>query len=143
MKNKILLITMLAIVFSNLFSGSGFTTIFLGDEEFVVEIAETNREKALGLMYRKEIPDNFGMLFIYSNEDFRGMWMKNTLVNLDLIFLNSQKEIVEIIHNVPPCVKDPCKSYISEKKAKYVLELKGNRSKKLNLNEGDRIFFIL
>ena len=143
MKNLILLIALFTIIFNNLFSGTGFITVFLGDEEFVVEIAETDKEKAFGLMYRKEIPDNFGMLFIYSKEDFRGMWMKNTLISLDLIFLNSQKEIVEIINNVPPCIKDPCQSYISGKKAKYVLELKGNRSKELDLKEGDRIFFIL
>lgn len=143
MKNITLLIALFAVIFTNSLSGSGFITIFIADEKFMVEIAETNKEKAIGLMYRKEIPDNFGMLFIYSSEDFRGMWMKNTLVNLDLIFLNSQKEIVEIIKNVPPCVEDPCQSYISGKKAKYVLELKGNRSKELDLKEGDRIFFIL
>jgi len=143
MKNIILLVILFVIISVNLLSGAGFITILIADEEFVVEIAETDQEKALGLMHRKEIPDNFGMLFIYPGEDFRGMWMKNTLVSLDLIFLNSQKEIVEIFNNVPPCVKDPCKSYISGEKAKYVLELKGNRSKELNLNEGDRIFFIL
>ncbi len=143
MKNVIFLVVLLTILSSGLFSGAGFTSIFIGDEEFVVEIAESNGEKALGLMYRKDIPDNFGMLFVYSIEDFRGMWMKNTLVSLDLIFLNSKKEIVEIIKNVPPCEKDPCKSYISKKKARYVLELKGNRSEDLNLIEGDRIFFIL
>lgn len=137
------MILILFAISTSLVTGAEFITMFIGEVEFVVEVAKTDREKALGLMYRKEIPDNFGMLFIYSNEDYRGMWMKNTLVSLDLIFLNSEKEIVEILHNVPPCVKDPCRSYISEKKAKYVLELKGKRSEELDLNTGDRIFFIL
>lgn len=137
------MILILIAISTSLVTGAEFITMFIGDEEFVVEVAKTDRGKALGLMYRKEIPDNFGMLFIYSNEDYRGMWMKNTLVSLDLIFLNSGKEVVEILHNVPPCVKDPCRSYISEKKAKYVLELKGKRSEELDLSTGDRIFFIL
>ena len=127
----------------NLKAGPQFISMFMSDEEFLVEIADTDNKKAIGLMFRKEIPDNFGMLFVYSDEDYRGIWMKNTFVSLDLIFLNSSKEIIEIIYNVPPCKKDPCKTYISKDKAQYVLELKGNRSKSLNLKTGDRIFFIL
>lgn len=143
MKHTIYIVLILFAISTNLIPGPEFITMFIGGDEFVVEVAKTDREKALGLMYRKEIPDNFGMLFIYPNEDHIGMWMKNTLVSLDLIFLNSRKEIVEILHNVPPCEKDPCRSYISGKKAKYVLELKGKRSEELDLNTGDRIFFIL
>ena len=119
-----------------------FISLFIGQEEFVVEIAETEEKKMTGLMYRKSIPDNFGMLFFYQNEDFRGMWMKNTLIHLDLIYLSSNREIVDIHINVPPCKKEPCKTYISKKKAKYVLELKGNRSKELKLKIGDSLFFI-
>ncbi len=127
----------------NLTAAPQFISMFFGEEEFLVEIADTDKKKALGLMFRKEIPDNFGMLFIYPDEDYRGIWMKNTLVSLDLIYLNSSKEITEIIYNVPPCKKDPCKTYISKDVAQYVLELKGNRAKSLNLKKGDRIFFIL
>lgn len=124
------------------FSETRFISLFIGSEEFIVEIAETEKEKATGLMFRKSIPDNFGMLFLYQGEDFRGIWMKNTLIHLDLIFLNSHREIVDIRINVPPCEEEPCKTYISKKKAKYVLELKGNRSKELKLKAGDSLFFI-
>lgn len=124
------------------FSETRFISLFIGQEEFIVEIAETEEEKITGLMFRKKIPDNFGMLFLYEGEDFRGMWMKNTLIHLDLIFLNSNREIVDIRANVPPCTMEPCETYISRKKAKYVLELKGNRSRELKLKTGDSLFFI-
>jgi len=120
-----------------------FISLFIKDESFTVEVADTDPKKALGLMFRKGIPDNFGMLFPYTGEDYRAMWMKNTLISLDLIFLNARKEIVEIIVNVPPCMEEPCKSYISQNKAQYVLELRGNRSVELDLHPGDTLFFIL
>lgn len=143
MKRSILLLIFILLSGIELISTPRFISMFIGEEEFLVEIADTNEKKALGLMFRKEIPDNFGMLFIYSDEDYRGIWMKNTLVSLDLIYLNSLKEIIEIICNVPPCKKDPCETYISKDRAQYVLELKGNRAKSLKIKEGDRIFFIL
>jgi len=143
MNRKILLLIMAVIITWNLLSEPMFISMFIKSEEIVVEIADTNQKKALGLMFRKSIPDNYGMLFIYSEEDQRAMWMKNALVSLDLIFLNAQKEVVEIIRNVPPCKKDPCKTYISKIKAQYVLEVRGNRSKEIELQAGDRLFFIL
>ncbi len=138
---SVFIILILSVI--NQIAAPQFISVFFGDVEFLVEIADTDKKKALGLMFRKEIPDNFGMLFVYSDEDYRGIWMKNTFVSLDLIFLNSSKEIIEIIYNVPPCRKDPCKTYISKDTAQYVLELKGNRAKSLKLETGDRIFFIL
>jgi len=125
------------------YSPPRFIPVLIGGEEFQVEIADTDKKKTLGLMFRKSIPDHYGMLFVYSREDYRGIWMKNTLIHLDLIFLNSSREIVRIFHNVPPCKQDPCKTYIPEEKAQYVLEIKGKRAKSLNLKTGDRIFFIL
>jgi len=143
MKRLIPVFIILILFMINLTAAPQFISMFFGSEEFLVEIADTEKEKAVGLMFRKEIPDNFGMLFVYSDEDYRGIWMKNTFVNLDLIYLNSAKEIIEIIYNVPPCRKEPCKTYISKNIAQYVLEIKGNRAKSLKLKTGDRIFFIL
>ncbi len=141
MNSKIIIL--IFIVGIMLMGNQKFITVIIGEHEFIVEVADTNKKKAVGLMFRKEIPDNFGMLFLYPDEDFRAMWMKNTLIYLDLVFLNSDKEIVDIKVNVPPCKNDPCETYISKVKARYVLELKGNTSKKLNITTGDRVFFIL
>ena len=117
--------------------------LYIGPEKFTVEVADTYEKQLRGLMYRKTIPDDFGMLFIYGDEDKRGFWMKNCFVHLDLIFMNSDKQVVDIIHNVPPCENEPCETYISEKPAMYVLELGGGRAKELNLELGASIFFVL
>ena len=115
----------------------------IGSTVFTVEIADTQEKQMLGLMYRKTIPDDFGMLFVNSEEDYHSMWMKNTLVHLDLIFLNKDRQVVDMYINVPPCEKDPCPTYPSRVRAQYVLELRGNRAKELNLKIGDTIYFTL
>ena len=94
-------------------------------------------------MFRKSIPDNYGMLLVFDNEGIQGIWMKNTLIHLDIIFLNKKRQIMEIFYNVPPCKKEPCESYVSKSPTKYVLELRGKRAKELNVKTGDTIFFIL
>jgi uncharacterized membrane protein (UPF0127 family) len=115
----------------------------IGSAEFTVEIADTVEKQMVGLMFRKTIADDFGMLFVNKAEDYHSMWMKNTLVHLDLIFLNKGRQVVDMYINVPPCEKDPCESYPSRVRAQYVLELRGNRARELNLKIGDTLFFIL
>ncbi len=117
--------------------------LYIGSEKFTVEIADTIEKQARGMMFRKNVPDDFGMLFIYNVEDYLGYWMKNCLVHLDIIYLNKEKQVVDMYINVPPCKEDPCKSYVSRVLAQYVLELRGNRSKEVNLKIGDSIFFML
>jgi len=117
--------------------------LYIGNRKLTVEVAETPGQQMQGLMFRESIPDNFGMLFIYNDEETRSMWMKNTLVHLDLIFLDRERRVIDMYMNVPPCTCSPCPSYPSRKPAQYVLELKGNRSTELGLKVGDRVFFIL
>lgn len=117
--------------------------LYIGSAEFTVEIADTVEKQMVGLMFRKSIPDDFGMLFVNNEEGNHSMWMKNTLVHLDLIFLNKGRQVVDMYINVPPCEKDPCESYPSRVPAQYVLELRGNRAKELNLKIGDTLFFTL
>ncbi|MCP4215361.1 MAG: DUF192 domain-containing protein [bacterium] len=111
--------------------------------QLTVELADTDAKREKGLMYRQSIPEDYGMLFLYKDEVQCAMWMKNTLIHLDLIYLNKNKQVVDIYVNVPPCKEDPCASYPTRVPAQYVLELKGNRSKELNLKIGDTIFFVL
>jgi uncharacterized membrane protein (UPF0127 family) len=117
--------------------------LYIGSEKFVVEIADTVKKQMLGLMYRESIPDDYGMLFVYPGPDYHSMWMKNCKVNLDIIFLDNNKRVINMYINVPPCFKEPCESYPSKRPARYALELRGNRAKELNLQPGDAIFFIV
>ena len=110
-------------------------------KKIIVEIADTNSARARGLMFRKELGQDRGMLFVFEQEDFHSFWMKNTLIPLDMIWISESKKIVYYVENAVPCKKDPCESYIPFQKAKYVLELKGGSSDKIGLVEGDKVLF--
>jgi YVTN family beta-propeller protein len=89
-----------------------------------VEVADDQDETMRGLMYRKHLPWNAGMLFVFHNEEPRTFWMKNTFIPLDMIFVDSNSKIVDIIENVPPCAQgDECPLYPSKQRAQYVLEV--------------------
>lgn len=108
---------------------------------FSVEIAKTRASQAKGLMFRREMPEDKGMLFVYQDEQPRSFWMKNTLIPLDIIFLNENKEVVAIEKNALPCEGDTCSSIKPQEKAQYVLELCANIADKINLKVGDKLDF--
>jgi uncharacterized membrane protein (UPF0127 family) len=121
-------------------AASRFMTIFVQDQPFKVEIADTPEKHALGLMYRRYLKSDYGMLFIFADDEVRSFWMKNTLISLDMIFINADRQVVDLFHSVPPCRSDPCPSYTSALPARYVLELSGGQARKLKLKVGDKIF---
>lgn len=105
-----------------------------------IEIADDNAKRARGLMYRKSIPENGGMLFIQGYEEIQSFWMKNTYITLDMVFVNSNKEIVTIHHNTAPLREW---SYSSTEPALYVVEVNGGFCHNRNIKIGDRIDFVL
>ena len=113
-------------------------TVFFDDAMFQVELARTDSEREKGLMYRAELPADHGMLFVFYDDAPRSFWMKNTLIPLDMIFINSRLEVVEVKANVPPCREDPCPSYPSEP-AMYVLEINGGLAEKNGIKQGDLV----
>lgn len=117
-----------------------FITIFIQDKPFFTEIADTPEKQAKGLMFRSCINADYCMLFVFAEEDMRSFWMKNTLITLDIIYLNSDRQIVDMYCSVPPCRSDPCPGYASALPARYVLEIRGGTAKKLKLKIGDKIF---
>lgn len=96
---------------------------------FSVEFARTPDEWAKGLMFRESLPEHQGMLFVFDEEKPRRFWMKNTLIPLDMIFLDANKTVVFIHENAEPCEQDPCKLYPSPP-AQYVLEVNGGSAEK-------------
>jgi len=99
-----------------------YARINVGNTEVKAEIADTPLKQARGLMFRKLLPENEGMLFIFDNEDYHGFWMMNTSIHLDIIWINKDMEIVHIEKNVQPC-GILCPVYKPKEKAKYVLEV--------------------
>jgi len=111
------------------------------DDCFTVELAKTIQERTQGLMFRKKLDLDKGMLFIFENEGEYSFWMKNTLINLDIIWIDKNKEVVFISKNTQPCSSDFCFIINSNKKALYVLELNGGTIDKFGLNIGDKVDF--
>ena len=103
-----------------------------------VELALDSASQARGLMYRQEMPENSGMLFMFTEETPLSFWMKNTLIPLDIIYINEQGSIVHIA-TAQPCKIQNCPSYPSVYPAKYVLELNAGRAEGLGLRAGDNI----
>ena len=103
-----------------------------------IEFANTEYETQTGLMYRRAMQINRGMLFIFENEIRRSFYMKNTEFALDIIFLNSDHEIVSIQKNAKPFDKS---SLPSDAPAKYVLEINAGLSDQWGLEVGDLIEF--
>lgn len=111
--------------------------------EISVKIADEPLEREKGLMYQKALPENRGMLFVFPKEDYYSFWMKNTLIPLDIIFLNKNKNIVSIIKNVPPCKNDFCPLYQPKEKSQYVIEVNAGFCDKYNIHERTRVKFEL
>lgn len=99
-----------------------------------IEFANTADKIEYGMMYRKSMADNMGMLFFMGNMEMRSFWMKNTYVSLDIIFLDDQLKIVSIQRNAAPLTTE---SRPSTGPAQYVLEIKGGQSDLLGLQSGD------
>ncbi|HIH17967.1 MAG TPA: DUF192 domain-containing protein [Nanoarchaeota archaeon] len=114
-------------------------TLGKGDKELKVEIADEPYEHARGLMFRESMKDDEGMLFIFSDSEYRTFWMKNTLIPLDIIFIDGDSQIVDIT-TMQPCEKEPCETYTSSGPAKYVLEVNAGFAEKNGLKAGDSVF---
>ena len=107
-----------------------------GVQVFSVEMATSEQEKETGLMYRKELADGKGMLFDFSPAQEVSMWMKNTYIPLDMIFIRADGRILRIAENTEPL---STKIIPSRGLAKGVLEVIGGTAKKYGIEPGDRV----
>jgi len=103
-----------------------------------IEIANTNELREFGLMYREDIPEEYGMLFVFPNPGIRGFWMKNTFVELDIAFIDNNGTILNI-QNMKPCEESTCPIYIIYKPFKYALEVKAGFFERYGFSEGAKI----
>jgi uncharacterized membrane protein (UPF0127 family) len=111
----------------------------LNGQRFSVEVVRTPEKQALGLMYRDELPENHGMLFVFPSEGRRSFWMKNTRIPLDILYFDADLRLVSVSADTPPCRTARCPSYPSEGPAQYVLELNAGQGEALGLKTGDHL----
>ncbi|OPY83539.1 MAG: hypothetical protein A4E65_00509 [Syntrophorhabdus sp. PtaU1.Bin153] len=106
--------------------------------KFVTELAVTESQHARGLMHRVSLRDDTGMLFIFNNEELRHFWMRNTLIPLDLVFIDSQRIVVSVHCDARPLDESAITSRFP---ARYVLEINAGLVSKCGIGSGMRVRF--
>lgn len=107
-----------------------------GKHDFIVEVALTDEQQAQGLMFRKSLDANRGMIFPRDPPGDASFWMKNTLIPLDLIFVRTDGSIARIADNAVPMSLDPIPSL---EPVGAVLEIAGGRSAQLGIKPNDKV----
>ena len=101
-----------------------------------IKIADSPSERERGLMFVSSLDEDDGMLFVFEESGEHGFWMKNTLIPLDIIWVNENFEVVDI-KTAEPCEEEPCEVYIPIEKAKYVLEVNSDWVEKNGVKVGN------
>ena len=108
---------------------------------YSLELARTPDEQARGLMFRESLPARFGMLFLFTDNGVHNFWMKNTMIPLDMIWLDAAGKVLFISADTPPCKADPCPSYGPNAPAASVLEIAGGMAVKEKIAAGSILRF--
>jgi len=138
----LILIGLFVVFFLLVFLDNVESSVCFGDECFVVEIADSVEERARGLMFREaeSLSENEGMLFIFPEEGVYSFWMKNTLISLDIIWVDSNGEVVFVFENAQPCSDSAeCLSIVPQENALYVLEVNAGSINRIGVKVGDVI----
>ena len=118
---------------------SGPTVVLPSGAVYTVEVARTPEELTQGLMFRESLPAKSGMIFVFSDAAPHQFWMKNTMIPLDIVWLDGSGRVLFVSANTPPCRADPCPNYGPEVPAANVLEIAGGMAAKEKVTVGSRI----
>lgn len=113
----------------------------IGGQELTVEIANTSQKRSQGLCCRESLADGQGMLFVYDQPGDYRFWMKDTLIPLDIFWIDADKRIVHIEESVQP--ESYPESFGSPEPAQYVLETKAGFAKQYDIKNRDKVAFDL
>ncbi len=107
-----------------------------GKHVFNVEVAKDDNDRARGLMYRREIAPDYGMLFDFGREQPVSMWMQNTYVSLDMVFIRADGTVHRVEERTTPLSTRTIDSGVD---VKYVLELAAGTAAKIGIKRGDKV----
>ncbi len=107
-----------------------------GKHRITVEVADTDSERSTGLMFRKSLGDDEGMIFIYPRDEPISMWMKNTYISLDMIFVRSDGTIHRIASDTEPFSEQ---TIASSGSVRAVIEMKAGSARRLGIKAGDKV----
>lgn len=104
-------------------AASGPAAVMPSGARYALELALTPEDQAQGLMYRENLPERTGMLFVFPEDAPHHFWMKNTMIPLDMIWMDAAGRVVYVSAKTPPCKADPCPTYGPDGNVRMVLEI--------------------
>lgn len=115
--------------------------IISGEREIrlTVQVADTQEKRERGLMFVEKLPENEGILFVFSEKTYGGFWMKNTLIPLSIAFLDLDGKIIKIL-DMKPCKEEECPTYDPKLSYHYVIEMNLGWFERNQIKEGDYVF---
>ncbi len=139
-----MIIVIALLIFLTINKNQKYTKVCFNDKEicFRAEVADSEAKRQHGLMFRKNLKQDEGMLFIFPIADTYAFWMKNTLIPLDIIWINENREIVFIKKDAQPCKNLACDNIIPTAKALYVFEINSGLVEKFRIKEKDTAMII-
>jgi uncharacterized membrane protein (UPF0127 family) len=108
-----------------------------------VELMVSDQDRAMGLMFRRSLDAERGVLLVFEGSGFHGIWMKNCRFPIDILWIDEDHRIVHVAENVPPCREDPCPVYQPLRRALYVLEINGGQARREGAVVGATLSFEL
>ena len=133
-----LIFILIIFILSKTKSTAKYTTVEIGGTVVRVEIADTMAKQMRGLMFREKLNENEGMLFVFGAEDYYEIWMMNTSIPLDIIWIGSNGKVVDIMKDAQPC-RISCPNYVPRNVAAYVLEVNSGFADKHEIEIGNSV----
>lgn len=125
-------------------SGYRQVNVTVNGVEIIADVAATNDQRSKGLAVKDNLSENEGMLFVFSAEREHSFWMKSMKFPIDIIWLDSHKEVVHVEHSLEPCASDsPCQTYKPYDDSLYVLETVAGFAEKHKVTDGTLVEFSL
>jgi uncharacterized membrane protein (UPF0127 family) len=118
---------------------SGPRAVMPSGAVYRLELATNPEDQAQGLMYRENLLPNTGMLFLFDQPSPHHFWMKNTMIPLDIVWLDEAGRVIFVSADTPPCRADPCPTYGTDVPVRRVLEIDGGRAKQEGVAVGATI----
>lgn len=123
-------------------AASGPRVVMPSGAVYRLELARTPEEQQQGLMFRESLPDGTGMLFQFDSDSAHHFWMKNTMISLDMVWLDASGKVLFVSADTPPCRADPCPSYGPDGPARNVLEIAGGMARREQIEVGAALKFL-
>ena len=117
-------------------AASGPRAVMPSGVVYRLELALTPEDQAQGLMYRENLPEKTGMLFVFPETAPHHFWMKNTMIPLDMIWMDEAGRVAFVSAHTPPCKADPCPTYGPDSQVSQVLEIAGGLAEKEGIRAG-------